>query len=75
MSVSRLASWVCCYNLAELDPVIYGLSQILFAANIPFGREHRRVPEQELDLFKFTSGRMAPSRAVVSGILCKRLAA
>ena len=48
---------------AQPDRVIGCANQILFRAQISFGRLHRRMPEQDLDLLKLTSGRAAQFRA------------
>jgi hypothetical protein len=36
-----------------------GEPQALFAAQVPLGRFHRDMPQQELDLLKFLAGNVA----------------
>jgi hypothetical protein len=35
---------------SEVKKIVYGMSEILFAAEIPFRRLHRCMPQQELNL-------------------------
>lgn len=57
---------------AELDSVVHGLSQILLTSDVSFGRQNRSVSEQELNLFQFTSGRVAPARAAATKIVRRK---
>ncbi len=40
----------------EPDLVVYGMAQLLFASQVPFGGLNRDMPQQKLNLFKFAAG-------------------
>jgi hypothetical protein len=43
---------------SELEKIIYGMPEILLAAEIALGRLYRRVPQQELNLLQLSSAVM-----------------
>lgn len=43
---------------AQSDEVIYGMAEFLFAAQVALGCLHGDMPQQELNLFQFTAGKM-----------------
>jgi hypothetical protein len=47
----RLSLRVC----SQVEKIIHGMPEILFAAEIALCRLHRCVPEQELNLLQFTA--------------------
>src|SRR5260370_41858745 len=51
------------YCHSQLDRIVWCVDQILLGSEIPLGRLDRRVPEEQLDLFKFTPSRAAQLRA------------
>jgi hypothetical protein len=46
-----------------LKSIIDGFSKVLPASDVPYGRLHRRVTEEKLDLFEFATGLMAEAGA------------
>lgn len=48
---------------SQLDRVVGRIHQILLGAEVPFGRLHRCMAEQELDLFKLSTRGPAQLRA------------
>jgi hypothetical protein len=50
-------------NDCKVEAVVYRLSQVLLAAQVSFGRLHRCVAEQELNLFDLPATRMTQLRA------------
>ena len=44
---------------SQFDPVIRCVHQILLGAQVPLGRLHGRMAQQQLDLFQFAAGRAA----------------
>lgn len=53
----------------QTDVIIHGVPEPLFASEVPFGRLHRNVAEQELDLFQFTTSLVAQARTGSSQIV------
>src|SRR5207302_7222983 len=49
--------------LCEVKKIVHRVSEILFAAEIPLGRLHRRMPQQELNLLQFTTTVVTQLRA------------
>jgi hypothetical protein len=49
--------------------IIHGVPEPLFATEVPLGRLHRNVAEQELDLFQFTTSLVAQARTGSSQIV------
>ena len=47
---------------SEVKKIVYRMSKILFAPEIAFGRLHRYVPQQELNLLKLSAVRVAQLR-------------
>jgi hypothetical protein len=47
----------------QLDPIVRGVDQILFRPEVPLGRLHRRMAEEQLDLFKLPTSSPAQFRA------------
>jgi hypothetical protein len=47
----------------EKKTIVHWMSQILFATEIAFGGLHRRVPQQELNLFQLATVVVAQLRA------------
>ena len=47
------------YHSGNSEFVVNGATQPLLAAQIPFGRLNRDVPEQELNLVEFAAGEVA----------------
>src|SRR5215467_9785461 len=43
----------------EAEAVIHGVPEVLLASQVSFGRLHRGMGEQELNLLQFASARMA----------------
>src|SRR4030095_4883130 len=60
--IESLTDALDCYP--ELDPIVRGMYQILLGSQIPLGRLHRRVAQQQLDLFKLAAGCAAQLGAV-----------
>jgi hypothetical protein len=68
-----LASLVCrhgftfllyCLNIrSQVEAIIHRASEVLLAAQIPLGRLHRRMSQQELNLLQLASAVMAQFRA------------
>ncbi len=57
------SSWISGLRLGlKADVVIHGITQLLFAAQIPFGRLDADVAEQKLNLFEFSPGWMTYAR-------------
>jgi hypothetical protein len=52
-----------------LEPVIDRFSEVLSASDVPFGRLHRRVTKEELNLFEFASSLMAEAGASATKIV------
>ena len=53
----------------QTDVIIHGVPEPLFATEVPLGRLHRNVAEQELDLFQFTTSLVAQARTGSSQIV------
>lgn len=53
----------------QTDVIIHGVPEPLFATEVPLGRLHRNVAEQELDLFQFTPCLVAQARTGSSQIV------
>jgi hypothetical protein len=53
----------------QTDVIIHGVPEPLFATEVPLGRLHRNVAEQELDLFQFTACLAAQPRTGPSQIV------
>ena len=49
--------------LCEVKKIVHRVSEILFAAEIPLGRLHRCMPQQELNLLQFTTTVVTQLRA------------
>ena len=47
----------------QLEAIVHRASEILLAAEIPLGRLHRRMPQQELNLLQFTTSVVTQLRA------------
>ena len=45
------------------EPVVHGVSEFLFTAEVTLGRLNRDVPEEELNLVEFAPGQVAESGA------------
>jgi len=57
----------------EADVVVDGIPQSLFAAQIPFGRLDANVPEQELNLFEFSSSLVTQARACAAKVVWRNV--
>ena len=57
----------------KADVVVDGISQPLFAAQIPFGRLDADVPEQELNLFEFSTGLVTQARACAAKVVWRNV--
>jgi hypothetical protein len=53
----------------QADVVVHGAPEPLLAAQVPFCRLHRNVAQQELNLFKLSSGGVAQPRAGATTIV------
>ena len=53
----------------KADVIVDGVPQSLFAAQISFGRLDTHVPEQELNLFEFSSGLVTEARACAAKVV------
>jgi hypothetical protein len=52
-----MSAWIGGLRLGlKTDLVVNGISQSLFATQIPFGRLDADVPNQKLNLFEFSPG-------------------
>ena len=51
------------YFCPQLEAIVHRASEILLAAEIPLGRLHRRMPQQELNLLQFTTTVVTQLRA------------
>lgn len=40
---------------SEVEEIVHGMAEVLFAAKIAFGGQNRRMPEEELNLFEFSA--------------------
>jgi hypothetical protein len=47
----------------QLEAIVHRAPEILLAAEIPLGRLHRRMPQQELNLLQFTTTVVTQLRA------------
>ena len=72
---SRVCRQVCDTSPddTELDSVIHSLPQLLFAADITFGRQHRGVAEQKLDLLQLAARFMTHPSATPPQIMRRKL--
>jgi hypothetical protein len=43
----------------QSNQVIYGVTELLFAAQVFFSSLHTDMPQQKLNLFQFTAGKMS----------------
>jgi hypothetical protein len=48
---------------SQLDPIIWGVHQILLRTKVPLGGLNRRMSEEQLYLFQFSASRPAHFRA------------
>ena len=53
----RLGDGFLC--VLQADGVVHGVTQVLFAPEIPFGGFNRYMPQKKLDLLQFSSSHMA----------------
>jgi hypothetical protein len=51
------------HSCPQLETIVHRASEILLAAEIPLGRLHRRMPQQELNLLQFTTAVVTQLRA------------
>ena len=57
----------------KADVVVDGIPQSLFAAQIPFSRLDADVPEQELNLFEFSTGLVTQARACAAKVVWRNV--
>ena len=57
----------------QADVIIDGEPQPLFAAQVPLGRFHRNMPQEELDLLKLPASRVAEPRAGTPAVVRRQL--
>ena len=60
-------------NVLQPEPVVYGMSELLLAAKIAFGRLHRDVTQQKLDLLQLPSCNMTQARASPSQVMRREI--
>jgi hypothetical protein len=66
-SASHLARWL------YTDTVVHGISDLLLAAKVALSGLHRDVPEQKLDLFKFTASNVTEPGACAPQVMRRYL--